>query len=316
MNLKKISLIFIIIIFALSFSYAKVEFDFSYGISRPSLGDYKYLYSGQNDELNNLKSQGFSAVKDFNFTSPENFKNFGGEIKFSISNSIWLGIEYSNISLNHTLRGDWEYSKTEDSITDKVSGNIEKFATNYKTNIIGLNLYWKFNISSFLEIEAGVGASYLMLTDENNYSAVLTENISYGSEYANTDTKITQSGEIKVNTFGGKAGLRLNIKLLKKAGIFAGAFYTYYSPKNLNGYFRYTASSTFSSSFDDSEYTNNITYNGDGDYHIIIKKGNGSDLTYIRPEVKPSPPGTETDNGAAKSDFSGIKVLVGVFFRF
>ena len=315
MRFKKIILISFIIIFSISFAIAKVEFNFSYGLSKPNLGDMGYLYSAQNNEIANFKNQGFTTITDFNFSTPDYFKNFGGELKFEISNSLWMGIEYANMNLNHIQRGNWELGKTKNSITENISADIEKFSSEYKANIIGINLYWKFTLSSLVEIEAGVGVSYLMLKDENSYSAVINDKVSYGQEYANNNIKITQNGSMKANTFGGKAGLRLNLKILKSSGIFAGVYYTYYSPKNLNGYFRYTATTTFKLSFDESEYTNSITYNGDGDYHVIIIKGDGSDIKYLRSEVKPATPGTETDEGVAKSNFSGMKAMVGVFFR-
>ncbi len=315
MRLKNILLITFITIFSVSFSMAKVEFNFSYGLSKPNLGDMSYLYSAQNDEITNLKNQGFTTVTDFKFTTPDYFKNFGGELKFAISNSLWMGIEYTNMSVNHTQRGNWELNKQENFITENITANIEKFSTEFKANIVGVNLYWKYSLSSFVEIEAGVGVSYLMMKDNNSYSSVINDKVSYGQEYANNNIKITQSGSMSVNTFGGKAGLRLNLKILKSSGIFAGVYYTYYSSKNLNGYFRYTATTTFKSSFDESEYTNSITYNGDGDYHVIIRKGVGSDIKYLRPEVKPTTPGSETDEGTVKSNFSGMRVLLGVFFR-
>jgi len=288
---KKIKVLFILIIFTIFSAYllADVELNINYGMSKPNLGDLHYLYSAQNDELTNFKNQGFSSTKDFTFSAPDYFKNFGGELKFSISSSVWLGIEYTKIKTEDIQRGTWEYEKTDVDVQESISGNIEKFSTDYDINIFGLNLYWKFPISSFLEIEAGIGISYIKAKDSNNYDATINNTVTFNSESARNEIKITQIWDIQTDTFGGKGGLRLNFKITKKAGIFVGAYYSYYSPKNLTGNFRFTATSTFTSTFDSSKYKNSSTYTGNGEYHIIIRKGEGSNITYLRPMSKEIP---------------------------
>ncbi len=316
MRKNKVLLFLALIGILLSYAYSDVEINFIYGMTKPNLGDLEYLYSAQNDELNNLKKQGFTAKSDYNFTSPDYFKDFGGEIKFSISSSLWLGIEYIKTKLNHVQSGNWAFEKTEVDVLESISGNIDNFTSDYDINVFGLNLYWKFPISSFLELEAGIGASYIKVKDDNNYTATINNRLTFGEEYANNEIKISQVWDLESNTFGGKAGLRLNVNIKKSMGVFIGAYYSYYSPKELTGNFRYTATSKFTSSFDSSEYNNSSTYTGNGTYHIIIRKGEGSNMTYIRPEVKPLPPGEETDQGVAKTNFSGTKAVIGVFFRF
>ncbi len=314
---EKIRILFVVLSLFLLFTYlrAEVEFNISYGISRPNLGDLDYLYSAQNDELLNLKNQGFSPVSDFSFSPPDFFKDFGGELKFSISSSLWLGIEYIKTKLNHSQSGNWEYEKTDVDVNESISGSIDSFSNVYDLNNFGLNLYWKFPISSFLEIEAGIGASYLRLKNSNEYKAKITDTLAFGSENAKSETKITQTWDLQTDTFGGKGGIKLKLKVTKRAGIFVGAYYSYFSPKNLKGNFRFTATTNFTSSFDNSEYKNSSTYTGEGEYHIIIKKGEGADIKYLRPEVSPAPPGEESDQGVAKSSFSGAKAVIGIFIR-
>ena len=310
--------IFLLILFIIlgnSFLRADVELNIGYGISKPNLGDMSYLYSAQNDELTNIKNQGFSTITDYSFSAPDYFKNFSGELKFSISSSLWLGIEYSKVKLNQSQTGNWQFEKTDEDIVETISGNISKFSNTYDVNIFGINLYWKFQIASFVEIEAGIGASYLKAKDSNNYNSIINDTVSFGAHSAQNEIKITETWDIQTETFGGKGGLRLNFKITKSAGIYVGAYYSYFSPKNLTGNFRFTATSTLTSTFDDNEYKNSSTYTGNGDYHIIIKKGEGSDIKYIRPEVSPTPAGEESDQGIAKSNFSGAKAIVGIFFR-
>ncbi len=316
MKIKKILVFFVLLGVLITFTFADIEFNFIYGISKPNLGDFEYLYSAQNDELTNLQNQGYNATSGYTFTLPDIFKDYGGEIKFSISQSLWLGIEYTKTKLNHVLTGSWTYEKTEDNISENISATIDNFSTDYDINNFGLNLYWKFQISSHIEIEAGIGASYIKVKDDNKYSAIINNRMSFGSEYAHNEIKITQTSNIETSTYGGKAGLRLNFKITKTAGIFIGSYYSYFSPKELTGAFRYTATSKYTSSLDNSEYTNNSTYTGNGEFHIIIRKGDGADMKYIRPTVKPLPPGEESDQGVAKSNFSGVKAVLGVFFRF
>ena len=300
----------------LTYAYSDVEINFIYGITKPNLGDLEYLYSAQNDELNNLKNQGFTAKTDYNFSSPDYFRNFGGEIKFSISSSLWLGIEYTKTKLNHVQGDNWVFEKSEAGILESISGNIDNFSTDYDINIFGLNLYWKFPLSSLLELEAGVGVSYIKLKDDNNYTVTINSNITFGEEYVNNEIKISQAWDLESNTFGGKAGLRLNVNIKKSTGLFLGVYYSYYSPKELSGNFRYTTTSKYTSSFDSTEHSNSATYLGNGVYHIIVREGSGSNMTYMRPIFNPSPPGDETDQGIAKTNFSGTKAVIGVFFRF